>query len=179
MADYTTENKVILFTDLHHYSVVVERIGVEAVNFIQRFYVLFGDLVSEHGGRIVKYIGDSALAIFDEGSELAAVEMGVAIRRRYRSLAAEYGVQEQTEAEIGIGAGAVVTGIFGHPALRVFDIHGNAVNEAAIICHHLGVAMTRAVYDAVRGSVECRKLPDATAKWRDTPLEQWEVVESG
>ena len=176
MSDIVQVEKVLMFVDLHNFSVVSARLGTRTPDFIQAFYVLVGDAVVSRGGQLIKYLGDAVFACFDEGEELAAVNAGLEIRERYSDLAGDFGVGDITEAELGIGGGMVGFGTYGHPSLRVTDISGEAVNEAAVIMHHRGVAVTRSVYEAVVGHVQCGPISPFQAKWRDTPIERWEVT---
>ena len=45
-----------------------------------------------------------------------------------------------------------------------------------MLMHHRGVAVTGAVHSAIADVMDCRKLPDLAVKWRETPVEQWEVA---
>jgi class 3 adenylate cyclase len=71
----------------------------------------------------------------------------------------------------------VATGIFGHRSLRQRDIFGEAVNEAAVIGHHRGIAVTGPVHEAVKKNFQTRALPSLKVKWLDQALELWEVIE--
>ena len=122
-------------------------------------------------------MGDAVFAVFDRGAEFVAVTSGLQIRERVTNLARLFRVDDITEAELGISSGRVGFGTFGHPSLRVTDVCGEVVNEAAVIMHHRGIAITRSVYDVVAAVVKCRALPGIAAKWRDTPIDRWEVIE--
>ncbi len=86
------------------------------------------------------------------------------------------GLPPDTELEVGIGSGEVMTGVFGHSSLRQKDVFGEEVNRAATIGYHRGIAITERVYDAVKGHYKTRRLPNFSVKWQDEPLQVWEVV---
>jgi class 3 adenylate cyclase len=80
-----------------------------------------------------------------------------------------------TELEVGIDAGEVGEGMFGHRTLRQREIFGEVVNRAARIGHYRGVAITEQVYKKVKGTYAVRRLPDVALKWQKEPLKVWEV----
>jgi adenylate cyclase len=176
MDDIVKINKVILFVDLHNYSIVTIRLGDRAPEFTQAYYVLSGNAVVDHGGTLIKYIGDAVLAVFDEGEELNAVKAALETRERFAELSNSMGVGDITEIEAGIGSGEVAFGTFGHSSLLVTDLCGEPVSEVAMIMHHRGVAVTKEVHAAISSTMECNALPGRQLKWREEPLEQWEVI---
>ena len=78
---------------------------------------------------------------------------------------------------MGIGAGEVEYGMFGHRSLRQKDVWGDEVYRAACIGHHRGVAITESVYEAVKGEYATRRLEDMRVALHDEPLKVWEIVE--
>ena len=169
-------NRVILFTDLHDFSIAMKEIGDRAVDFIQSYYEHCGDAVVSHGGMLVKYIGDAILAGFPEGKEEDAILAAVAARKGFQIILDKYGIKHEVEIEIGIGSGRVGFGEFGHTSHREMDFFGEVVNQTGRIGHHRGIAVLKPVYEAVKSKFKCRKLPDTTVKWRSEPLESWEIV---
>jgi hypothetical protein len=99
------------------------------------------------------------------------------MRKAYASVVRKRKVSHATELEVGIGAGEVEIGMFGHESLVRKEVFGEVVNWVAKIGHHRGIAITEGVYDEVKANYETRRLPDFKAKWRDEPLRIWEVVE--
>ena len=173
---YNKEKRVVVFCDIHHFSSAAKALGDRAVDFIQEVYHRLGEEIVGCGGLIIKYMGDAMLATFPGGCELDAVSSAAAMRRRYDELVLEYGIEISTELEVGIGAGTVAVGIFGHPSLRTADIHGEVVCDSAVIGHHRGIAVTSEVRDAVGDSYEWERLPNVSPRWRDSPIEVWEAV---
>jgi len=140
-------------------------------------YETLGDIVVEHGGAIVKYLGDALLCVFPAGAEAAAVQCALKLRPAYTQIVRCRGLSVETELEIGIGSGQVATGIFGHRSLLQWDVLGEEVNRVALIGHHRGIAITERVCEQVKSSCALRPLPDVTVKWQAEPLKVWEVVE--
>ena len=64
----TIEERVVLFADVHDYSKISRALGVNAYSFLQEMYEKLGDIIVEHGGTIVKYLGDALLCAFPADS---------------------------------------------------------------------------------------------------------------
>ena len=125
----------------------------------------------------MKYLGDGFLSVFPAGLEQAAVASALSMRKAFSEMVKRWELPADTELEVGIGAGEVGEGIFGHRTLRQRDVYGEVVNQAAKIGHHRGVAITEQVYKKVRDSYAVRRLPDVALKWQAEPLKVWEVEE--
>ena len=173
----TIENRIILFMDVHNYSIAFNALTENPHSFLQEMYERLGDIVVEHKGEIVKYMGDAMLCVFPAGRENEAVECSLKMRRAFSAIVSRRGLPPDTELEVGIGSGEVATGVFGHRTLRQRDVFGEEVNRAATIGHHRGIAITERVHDEVKMEYETRKLPDIRVKWQNEPLRVWEVVE--
>ncbi len=165
---------VILFTDIHNFSIAVNALGKDQYGFLQEFYEKLGDVIVEHDGEIMKYLGDAILCIFD--SENQAVESALKMRKVYSDIVTGRNLSGDTELEIGISAGEVGIGTFGHKSLMQKDVFGTVVNQAAMIGHHRGIAVTESVYGKIKMSYETNRLHDFEIKWQDEPLKIWEIV---
>lgn len=173
----TLEARVIVFMDVHNFSQAAHRLGEDLSDFIQEMYETIGDVVVGNHGEILKYLGDAALCIFPAGAEIEAVSCARTLRKAFSTLVNRRDLPAEIELETGISSGKVVTGIFGHRSLRQRDVFGDAVNEAAVIGHHRGIAVTGPVYEAVKKNFQTRALPPLKVKWQNQVLEQWEVIE--
>jgi adenylate cyclase len=183
-------NLIVLFTDVHNFSrVMLEFKDRASLGFLDEMYRRLGEGLVSQGGRIIKYLGDALLAVFGETdvsrpappldrSALAAVQAAAAMRASYARLVEPLALRTETDLEVGIAAGECEVGIVGHETLRSFDVFGECVNEAAMIGHHRGIAVTGTVRDLLAddASVSFTRLPDQQVKWREQPLELWEAV---
>ena len=176
--EISTASRVILFWDLHSYSIAARRLGARHASFLQESYERMGEIVVSHGGTIVKYLGDAMLCVFPERAETRAVACALEMRPAFAALARQWGLPPDTELEVGIASGEVAMGVFGHQSLRMWDVFGETVNVAATIGHHEGIAVTEGVREAVSKAYETRRLPDLKVKWQDEPLRLWEVEEA-
>lgn len=169
--------KTILFCDLHDFSRLVADIDGSALAFIDSFYQSCGECIVSRGGRIIKYIGDSMLATFGEDGVEEAVQAARCMRSEYAALVAGLDSSVASDMEIGISLGETEEGEVGHPSLRTFDVFGECVNEAAIMCHYRGIAITAAVKERLPDRYSVKQLPAFNAKWRSEPLAAWAVVD--
>jgi class 3 adenylate cyclase len=171
------ETRVILFMDVHNFSLAGPLLAEDQYNFLQEMYEKLGDIVVDHQGEILKYLGDAILCVFLAGSEVRAVQCALELRKTFADMASRRGLPPDTELEIGIGSGKVAIGIFGHRSLQQKDVFGEVVNQVEMIGHHRGIAITERVYSSIRTSYETRRLPDFQVKWQEEPLKVWEVRE--
>ena len=175
--DIVVEERVILFTDVHNFSLAFPEMTADLYGFLQAMLETLGEAIVGHQGEIIKYLGDAILCVFPAGAEQDAVACAMAMRQAFAGLVSSWGLPPDTELEVGISSGEVAIGTFGHRSLRQRDVFGEDVNRAAKIGHHRGIAITEPVYERVRASHETRRLPDFEVKWQSEPLRVWEVVE--
>jgi adenylate cyclase len=109
---------------------------------------VFDPCVAEHGGRLVKLMGDGALVEF--GSVIAAVNCALAIQESTEHGESEHGGAKPLRYRIGINLGDVI--------VEGDDIYGEGVNVAArlqALAPAGGVALSATVRDHVAGKVPC------------------------
>ncbi len=138
--DCEQQDKVIMFTDIHMFARLFETNDPRMVDFIQTFYEVSGDHIVGHGGQIIKYIGDAILAVFPADGTVKAVACAKAMRSSYRALLERFDLNRESELEVGVGAGTVFVGTFGHESRRSLDVLGEAVMETAMCMHYRGIA---------------------------------------
>jgi adenylate cyclase len=170
-------DRVVLFTDVHNFSIASRALAERQYAFLQEFYETLGDIVIEHKGELIKYLGDGLLCVFRVGMEQEAIACAIAMREAFSEMVERWGLPADTELEVGIGAGEVGEGIFGHQTLRQRDVYGEVVNQAARIGHHRGIAITEQVYEQVKDAYTLHRLPDVALKWQEEPMKVWEVEE--
>lgn len=176
--DFEVKEQIVLFTDLHDYSIVVKTLEKhECLGFLQEMYEKFGDIVVIHQGEILKYMGDAMLCVFPAGREREVIQCALQLRACYFEMIKERKISHETELEVGIGSGIVEIGVIGHRSLRQKDIFGEVVNQAAVIGHHRGIAITESVYAKVHKHYNTNRLPDVQVKWQAEPLKVWEILE--
>ena len=97
--------------------------------FLQDFYAMAARHVEPAGGRLVKFMGDAGLAVFEpESAEdviFALCELAGEARRR----ASDFGLD--TYLNVNVHVGPVLAGGFGPAGAERFDVIGKTVNIAA------------------------------------------------
>ena len=170
------ENRVVVFMDMHNHSLIVTAQEDAGAGFLQEVYERLGEIITDHKGEIIKYIGDAILALFPSGSETAAIECASRMRKALSEIVERRALPAETELEVGISSGSLRIGVFGHRSLRLKDAVGEAVMQAAVIGHHRGIAVTETVYHQIKERHRTNRLADVVLKWQDEPLRVWEVL---
>jgi class 3 adenylate cyclase len=130
----------VLFTDMVGYTAIVEQLGEErALPFVRMIYDRLTEAVSEHGGTVRGFAGDSIMAIFgipdaQEDAALRACRTALFIQAEFAAAAddieAQFGVRPSMR--VGVSSGVVVMAPVegeGAPPTAV----GNTVNLASRI----------------------------------------------
>lgn len=175
--DVIIEDRVILFLDVHNFSIAANCFAGQFHTFLQEMYERLGEIITAHHGQIVKYMGDSILCVFPADNAMQAVACACTLRQTFAHMVSSHGLPGDTELETSLTSGQVVSGVFGHRSLRHWDVFGEAVNQATVIGHYRGIIVTESVYEQIKRQCETQRLPDLRVKWRDQPLQVWAVVE--
>lgn len=152
-------HSVIWFCDLRESTSLAESMSQdEFLELLNQYFECMAGAVLEHGGEVLRFIGDAALAIFPidqaaqkDGADCKltrrACEAALAAARdakaRIEALNAERSANAQRPLGYGIGlhVGDVMYGNIGTPERLEFTVIGSAANEAARIeslCKTLG-----------------------------------------
>jgi len=152
--DGSTIEAVILFCDLRGSSKLAEQYPLqEYLGVLNEYYETTAGTVAEHGGEVLKFIGDASLAIFpferfgeDENACRAALDAAIEALRKGREINRARSKNGEGPIEFGFGlhVGTVMYGNVGTPSRLDFTVIGEAANQAARIegkCRELGEAI--------------------------------------
>lgn len=115
-ADGLGAPRVIGFADLVNFTAVVRRLTErELATMVQRFEVLATDIVTAHGGRVVKTVGDEVMFLTAEVAPAAAISLDLVEAMSDEPLL--------PDARVGMAQGPVVN--------RLGDVFGVTVNRAS------------------------------------------------
>jgi class 3 adenylate cyclase len=143
----TRKLAAILFADVVGYSRLMGEDEAGTARAVREHREAVRPIVAEHGGRIVRTIGDGILLEFP--SVVAAVECAIAIQKLMVERNAEAQEPKRILYRIGVNLGDVLT--------EGDDIVGDGVNIAArleSICEPGGVFVSGSAFDHVRGRVD-------------------------
>lgn len=133
------EEIAVLFCDLRSFTDLSEaRLPYDVVFLLNRYFAIVGQAVEQAGGRLDKFIGDGAMALFglggarEEGAR-RALSAAAAIVRDIDHLNEELGDELAVKLRIAIGihAGPSVVGIMGYGTTKSLTAVGDTVNVAS------------------------------------------------
>ncbi|PDT18789.1 adenylate/guanylate cyclase domain-containing protein [Rhizobium sp. J15] len=129
----------VLFVDIRHFTTLTEtRLPFDVVFLLNRYFAIIGKAVEQAGGRLDKFIGDGAMALFglntapDEACR-QALSAAAAIVAGIDKLAAELADELTLPLRIAIGihTGPAVVGTMGYGRVRSMTAIGDTVNVAS------------------------------------------------
>ena len=161
---------VIWFSDLRESTPLSAALGEQRfLELLNDYFAATAGAVLEHGGEVLRFIGDASLAVFPtSGEELRAVcgrAVDAARSARARVLAANAARRSAGVAEfacgIGLHVGRVHYGNIGTPERLEFSVIGVAANMAARIealCKETGEDVVLSSSVAAQLGMRCRSL---------------------
>lgn len=133
------EEIVVLFCDLRNFTDLSEaRLPYDVVFLLNRYFAVVGQAVEQAGGRLDKFIGDGAMALFGLGGKRenacrqALSAAGAIVRdlgQLNEELSREFAVR--LRIAIGIHTGHGVVGVMGYGATKSLTAIGDTVNVAS------------------------------------------------
>jgi len=136
-----------MFSDMKGYSAAMARDEASALALIAQHNVILRAAVIEHGGDLIKFIGDGSLSCFESAAD--AVSCAIQLQRQLSERNKDLPAHEQILLRIGIHIGDVT--------LRDGDAFGDGINVAARVeplAPEGGICITQTVYDIVRSRPE-------------------------
>ncbi|TCB20786.1 adenylate/guanylate cyclase domain-containing protein [Rhizobium leguminosarum bv. viciae] len=129
----------VLFVDIRHFTTMTEtRLPFDVVFLLNRYFAIIGKAVEQSGGRLDKFIGDGAMALFGlntapEEACRQALAAAAAIVAEIEKLAAELADELALPLRIAIGihTGPAVVGTMGYGRVRSMTAIGDTVNVAS------------------------------------------------
>ncbi|AYG69415.1 MULTISPECIES: adenylate/guanylate cyclase domain-containing protein [unclassified Rhizobium] len=130
---------VVFFCDLRHFTSLTEsRLPFDIVFLLNRYFAIVGRIIEENGGRMDKFIGDGAMALFGlrttpKEANRQALKAAAAIVQEIDKLSAELADELAAPLEIAIGlhSGSAVVGSMGYGSVKNVTAIGDTVNVAS------------------------------------------------
>jgi adenylate cyclase len=136
---------VILLADLAGFTRSIAGLDAPAIAaIVDDFYVTAARLVTEHGGRVVKYTGDNCLAIFEAEAGRDAVSCATALREAVQRMGEVAGIS--LDAGVNVHRATVVAGMFGPQDDARFDLVGTGVIHTFRMGSGAGIRISEPVY---------------------------------
>jgi class 3 adenylate cyclase/CHASE2 domain-containing sensor protein len=191
----------VLFSDVENFTPASETLGPERLmDWIEAYLEAMTDIVTGHGGVVLRFLGDGILAAFgvplpcrDEDAVAAdagrAVRAALAMEAALLRLNADFAARGLPEIRIRIGmvTGPMVGGSVGARRHLEYTLMGDAVNTAARLealaktvtavpgspCRILAAAST---WQRVAGLVAGRRVGAVAVKGKVQPVEVYQVL---
>ncbi|MEM6616262.1 MAG: adenylate/guanylate cyclase domain-containing protein [Pseudomonadota bacterium] len=130
-----TINAAILVGDIKNWTAMSAQLSPEDVlHLANRYFDIMASAINRHGGEILKFIGDSVLAIFEAGTDTQSATRACerAVAAAQRALTVDTAADGEMPFEFGIGLdfGEVLYGNVGSPERIDFTVLGPHVNIA-------------------------------------------------
>ena len=140
--------RVIVVLDLAGFTRAVGGLGaMELAQLVDDFYVVADAAVVEHGGRVVKFVGDGCLALFADDHVEGALGCIDAVASGLPALTRAHGVALELGANVH--RSVVVEGEFGGGSSRGFDVIGPGIIHAYRMGSGAGIRISEPVYRQV------------------------------
>ena len=111
-AEVRERQLAIVLVDLARFTHAVAGIELRALaSLVATFYRAGEEVISSHGGRVVKFIGDGCLAVFEPDDAVRAVDAVEQLRSQVLSIGADHGVELDLGANVHLST--VAEGDFG------------------------------------------------------------------
>jgi adenylate cyclase len=145
MPEHRSETALLVaFVDLARFGAQSQRVDDTALaEGLDAFYEEVGASVHGAGGRVVKYIGDAALIVFEADHVDRGVETLLALKDAVDQSMARRGWECRLVVKAHFGT--VVAGAFGTAGDKRHDVIGKAVNVTAAL-DATGVALSTAAF---------------------------------
>jgi adenylate cyclase len=144
------ENKwvTLSFTDISSYSTIIEHMSPKvAVEFLNEYFTAMHDVIEQHGGHILNYIGDCIMVVFGAPEEMdnhenQAIKCSMKMREKLAELNSRWdeselsrywsnhGIEKIT-ARTGVHTGSIIAGNIGSERMLQYSAIGDVVNVAS------------------------------------------------
>lgn len=161
-----------------------ERLGpADLVDLLNRCFTLQSGQVTKYGGKIDKYVGDSAVALFAGADmEFNAVRCAVGIHKAVEADNAANPGREPLKLGIGIATGQVVLGRIGSPDRLDCTVVGAQMNLCSRLCSLAGpreVLLSESTYQAVHSRISAQRLEPVKVKGFAEPVPVYRMIVDG
>jgi class 3 adenylate cyclase len=152
-SDCKAEDLGVAFFDLSRFAEWSDSSADAPVaGYLQEFYCLAAERIEPAGGRIVKFMGDAGMAVFDPKVAEKVIFALCEFAREARERARQHGFD--TYLNVSVHVGPVLAGSFGPPGAERYDVIGKTVNIAARLGRR-GVTLSTQAFRCL--SAEARK----------------------
>ncbi|WP_040853457.1 adenylate/guanylate cyclase domain-containing protein [Phyllobacterium sp. YR531] len=181
---------VILFCDIRNFTTLTEaQLPYDVVFLLNRYFAIVGQAVERAGGRLDKFIGDGAMALFglqgsSEDASRQALKACATIVREIDRLSQELATDLAMPLRVAIGvhSGPAIVGAMGYGNVKSLTAIGDTVNVASrleTIAKELDVALVVSEPTIVKAGSDTTLLEsrEITVRGRAEPLRIYVVTQ--
>ena len=182
-------NVAVLFCDIRGFTPLSEVLSPkEVVSFLNEYYQIMTEVVKQHNGSVIQFVGDEIFAAFGAfefypDNEANAVFCAIKMRDTLPVLNKKYKEKFKTEIEIGIGInfGEVVAGNLGSEDRIRYSVTGDTVNtgkriESITKDYPDSILISDSIYQVVKEDIEVKAWDPLFVKGKKEKLLVYEVL---
>ena len=180
---------LILMADIRDFTHLTEiLLPYDIVHILNRYFNLVDEVIERYGGRVVNYMGDGFMALFEtknpEEDALSAVKAGLSLLQAVQERMQPYVRRlfgENFEIGIGLHHGLVVAGTVGRRDNKRQTVIGDAVNFTSRIESinkklRTRFLISKAIYSLVRRKIKIRRKYTMSFKGKSGAHTVYEVI---
>ena len=182
-------NVAVLFCDIRGFTPLSEVLSPkEVVSFLNDYYQIMTEVVKQHNGSVIQFVGDEIFAAFGAfefypDNEKNAVFCALKMMDTLPILNKKYKEKFKTEIEIGIGInfGEVVAGNLGSEDRIRYSVTGDTVNtgkriESITKDYPDSIMISDSIYQVVKESIEVKAWDPLFVKGKKDKILVYEVL---
>ncbi len=180
----------IMFTDVRGFTTITEEYGAQGtVSFLNDYFSLMVDCITNEGGMLDKFIGDAIMACFGlpvahDNDPDRAVRAGISmIRTLWKWNETRRGQGLKTvDMGVGINTDFVVSGNIGSPKRMDYTVIGDGVNlasrlESACKAYAARILVSQSTVEKLQGSYRIRDIDLVIVKGKTQPVRVFEILD--
>jgi two-component system, sensor histidine kinase ChiS len=186
LGDHVSTEMTVLFSDIRAFTTLSESMTPQQnFNFVNTYFSKVSPVIREHGGMIVKYLGDGMMAVFPRNAN-DAVQAGIITLKRVADYNHDHQQDVTPPIQVGIGIhfGHMMFGMVGEAHRIQGDAFSDNVNLTARIeqvSKYYGVSLviSEDIYHKIDSSMyHIRFLGYVKLKGKNRPFSIYEVYDA-
>ena len=188
---YAAGSRVItvLFCDIRNYTSLAEKVETKTtVALLQSYYSIMTEVIKEHHGTVIQYVGDEIFAAFGapiahETNELNAVSCAIQMIKQLDTLnkLSNLSLPQPVQVGIGINSGEVFVGTLGSADKMDYSVTGDTVNtgkriESLTKGKPNSIFISETVYCKVKDYFSIKFLDPVLVKGKEKEMAIFEVT---
>jgi adenylate cyclase len=182
-------NVAVLFCDIRDFTPLSEILSPkEVVSFLNEYYQIMTEVVKQHSGSVIQFVGDEIFAAFGAfefypDNEANAVFCAIKMMDTLPVLNKKYKEKFKTEIKIGIGInfGEVVAGNLGSEDRIRYSVTGDTVNtgkriESITKDYPDSILISDSIYQVVKEDIEVKAWDPVFVKGKKDKILVYEVL---